>query len=446
MAKTFDTSLRIDAAGPRGIPIVNNLRFLRHNAWYALDRVASRFPGPVIPLTGGNGSVVLLRGEEGARGYFTENDVFERLSDGIFALPKGRPWSKMFDAVITFNGDRHRRSRRLLMPITHKSAMDHYGTVFAETFKRSRFARGDGEPFDMAAEFLDVTRANMLVCLLGIDVDEANVRLANDVARLLRAFQNPLVLLFRSEAAWTPHGRWLRHLASVYDRLELLIERKRADEPRRDALSILCHTVDENGDRLSTPEIAGELHGLFAAGFETTAMSMTWALLTILGTPGPFPGTEHDLDAAVRESQRLIPTVPFSLPRRVARDIEVGPTVIPKGALAFAAPLLEHHDPASFPDPGVYRPSRWTGAKVSPYAFLPYGVGQRRCLGASFADLQIRTTLGLMRRPSLLTTEVDYVIRSGATAFPGRPVFVRTGPPAPAPGPVTGSVRRLWAA
>ncbi|WP_156045974.1 hypothetical protein [Herbidospora cretacea] len=51
-----------------------------------------------------------------------------------------------------------------------------------------------------------------------------------------------------------------------------------------------------------------------------------------------------------------------------------------------------------------------------------------------------------MRWPSLLTTEVDYVIRSGATAFPGKPVYVRTGPRAPAPGPVTGSVRRLWAA
>lgn len=445
MAKMFDTSLRIDAAGPSGIPVVNNIRFLQHSAWFALDRVASGFPGPVVPLTGGNASIVLLRGEEGARRYFTDNDVFERLSDGVFSLPQGRPWSKMFEAVITFNGDRHRRARKLLMPIVHKSAMDHYATVFAQTFKRSKFAASDGEPFDMAAEFLDITRANLLICLLGLDPDDRNVELAEAVANLLGPITNPLVFMFQHERGWTPYGRWTREIAAVYDRLALLIERKRADEPRRDALSILCHTTDENGDRLSVPEIAGELHALFSAGFETTAMSMTWALLTILGTPGLSPDSEEELDAVVRESQRLIPTVPFSLPRRVARDVEVGGTTIPKGALAFAAPLLEQRDPVSFPDPGTFRPERWTGAQVSPYAFLPFGVGARRCLGASFADLQIRTTLGLMEWPSLLTTEVDYVIRHGATAFPKKPVLVRTGKRAPA-APVTGTVRRLWAA
>ncbi|GAB1823821.1 cytochrome P450 [Herbidospora sp. RD11066] len=446
MAKMFDTSLRIDAAGPSGIPVVNNLRFLRHSAWFAMDRVASAFPGPVVPLTRGNASVVLLRGEEGARRYFTENDVFERLSDGVFALPQGRPWSKMFDAVITFNGDRHRRARRLLMPIVHKSAMDHYATVFARTFKRSKFAASDGEPFDMAAEFLAITRANLLVCLLGLEPDEENAELAEAVASLLGPITNPLVFMFQREHPWTPYGRWTRDIAAIYDRLSLLIERKRADEPRSDALSILCHTTDENGDRLTTPEIAGELHALFSAGFETTAMSMTWALLTILGTPGLTVDGEEELDAVVRESQRLIPTVPFSLPRRVVEDVEVGGTTIPAGALAFASPLLEQRDPGSFPDPAVFRPGRWTDAKVSPYAFLPFGVGARRCLGAAFADLQIRTTLGLMEWPSLLTTDVDYVIRHGATAFPAKPVLVRTGKRTPAPGPVTGTVRRLWAA
>ena len=129
-----------------------------------------------------------------------------------------------------------------------------------------------------------ITRANMLTCLLGLEPDKGNVALAHAVHRLLQATLNPMVFMYQKERDWTPYGRWTRQVADVYDRLAEIIERRRAEEPRPDALSILCHTTDENGDSLTTPEIAGELHGLFAAGFETTAMSMMWALLTILGT------------------------------------------------------------------------------------------------------------------------------------------------------------------
>jgi len=449
MAKMFDTALRMDAPGPGGIPVLNNLRFLHYPAWYALDRIAPAFPGPVVPLTRGNGSIVLLRGQEAVRRYFTDNDTFHRLSDGPFTLPEGRPWSRMFDAVITFNGERHRRSRALLMPIVHRTALEHYREVFAGTFKRSRFASADREPFDMVAEFLHVTRANLLTCLLGLEPDDRNVALARSVGDLLQATVNPMVFMYQKDRGWTPYGRWVRRVAGVYDEFEAIIERRRAEEPRPDALSILCHTTDEDGDSLSTPEIAGELHGLFAAGFETTAMSMTWAMLTILGTPELTVSDEETLDGVVKESQRLIPAVPLSLPRRVTREVEIdGSPPIPRGALAFAAPLLEHRDPAAFPDPDVFRPSRWDGFRPSPYEFLPFGVGRRRCLGASFADLQIRTTLGMALEygmPELLTTEVDYRIKSGATAFPKKPIMIGAGRDGSRPRRrVTGSVTKLW--
>ncbi len=81
MAKVFDTSLRLDAPGPGGPPMLNNLRFLLHPAWYTLDRLAPLSPGPVLAATGGNGSLVLVRGEEAVRRYFTDNDAFHRLSD-----------------------------------------------------------------------------------------------------------------------------------------------------------------------------------------------------------------------------------------------------------------------------------------------------------------------------------------------------------------------------
>ncbi len=152
------------------------------------------------------------------------------------------------------------------MPIVHKSAMDHYATVFAQTFRRSKFAASDGEPFDMAAEFLDITRANTA----GLPArPRSRRRRTSSWPRPWRTCSgrssNPLVFLFQHERGWTPYGRWTRDIAAVYDRLALLIERKQADEPRRDALSILCRTPPTRTATGSAPRRSrGELHALFS--------------------------------------------------------------------------------------------------------------------------------------------------------------------------------------
>jgi cytochrome P450 len=237
-------------------------------------------------------------------------------------------------------------------------------------------------------------------------------------------------------------------VVELYERFAALIERRRAEEPARDALSILCHTVDEDGDFLTTPEIAGELHGLFVGGFETTAMTMTWALLALAGSPD-VKVVDETLDAVVKESQRLLPTVPVTLPRRAVQDVEIDGVLVPEGALMYASPMLEHLNPEVFPDPHVFRPSRWTGLNPSPSRFLPYGLGMRRCLGAAFADLQVRTILGLALErgtPELVTSHVDYGIRTLVISYPKKPVIVRFVRGAARYTPVTGSVRKLWAA
>jgi cytochrome P450 len=120
----FDTALRIDAPGPSGVPLLNNLRLIRDSAGFLLGRIAP-FEQPVVPATAGNGSVVVVRGRAGVRQVFTDNAAFHR-ADGLLDLPPGRPWSGMFEAVITANGAEHTRRRKLLMPAVHRTAMAHY--------------------------------------------------------------------------------------------------------------------------------------------------------------------------------------------------------------------------------------------------------------------------------------------------------------------------------
>ncbi|MEO3807723.1 cytochrome P450 [Sphaerisporangium sp. B11E5] len=445
----FDTSLRMRADGPRGLPVLNNLRFLTRSAFYALRAMAPYHSQPVVPVTSGNASIVVALGEPSVRQVQTDNATFHRAADGVFNIPQGRPYSRMFEAVITANGEEHRRRRRLLMPVVHRTAMEHYQEVFAETFRRSRFA-GSSEPFDMVAEFLWISKVNMLRCLLGTADPERHLDVADDILRVSDLVAHPLVILLPWERPWTPYGRWVRSTAEAYEHLARLIERRRGEPVRPDALSIICHATDEDGDRLTTEEVAGELHGFFAAGFETTAMTMTWALVTMLAAEeaGELDLTDPAmLDAVIKESQRLLPVVPLGLPRRVTADVPVnGSDPVPRGALLFTAAVVAHHDPVVFPDPYAFLPRRWLdGAAPSPYEYFPFGVGARRCLGAAFAEAQVRTTLGMIARrplPRLLTTRVDYRMKSGVTAAPRAPVHVH---PVPGPRPrLTGSVTTLW--
>ena len=459
--RMFDTSLRIPADGPRGLPVINNLRFLATSYRYVLQTMAPFHEQPVVPVTAGNGSVVVALGDAAVRQVFTDNATFHRAGEGVFSLPPDQAWSKMFQAVITANGDEHRRRRRLLMPVVQKSALDFYREIFDDTYRTSRFAdAADVRPFDMAAEFMRISKTNMLRGLLGLDDTDANRALADDVLALLKGSTRPSIILLRWNQPFTPYGRWLGTVADAYHRLVALIAERRTQPGRLDALSIICNTTDEDGDYLSTDEIAGELHAFFAAGFETTAMTMTWALLTMLASGDDLrPGGELDttdervIDAVVKESQRLLPAVPITLPRRVTTDAPIaGSPPVPAGALLFVSAAMEHHNPQVYDEPYAFRPARWLAGDEAPkpQSFFPFGIGARRCLGAAFADLQARVTLGNLGhhvdRLRLLTHDIDYHMTSGVVAGPRRPVPVSFdhGAARRSPQALTGTVNVMW--
>jgi cytochrome P450 len=143
----------------------------------------------------------------------------------------------------------------------------------------------------------------------------------------------------------------------------------------------------------------------------------------------------------------------MSLPRRVTQDVSIGGSApVPAGSMLFLSAAVEHHNPTVYPEPFAFRPQRWLGQETPrPQAFFPFGIGARRCLGAAFADLQARVTLGgigtVLPRLRLLTTHVDYRMKTGITGSPRAPIMVRFGTgtePEPAPTPITGTVNVLW--
>ena len=437
--RLYDATLRADVPGPSGSAHLINLRFWMGQVEYSRTRLASYGDVPVVGVTLGNASIVAARGSAATRQVLGDVTRFEHLSDGPLALPTGQPYSTLFDATATLNGPRSVRSRKLLMPIMHRSALHSYEKVLIRNFERSRFARPAGETFDLVAELDRLTNANMLACLIGLG--DADAELSERVTQLLVTTMDPRVFLFKVGRR-TPYGRWLRLVEGVHRDVSALIEANRDEEPRVDALSILCHATDEDGRRLSTAEIVGELHGMLASGYLTTSATMAWALIALAG------GHAHDdLGAVIKETQRLMPTVPMSLPRRVVHDVDIQGTWIPRGALLFLSTYLEHRNPQVFDRPHEFDPARWATVKPTPFEFFPYGAGARRCLGASFAEMQLRTTFELLLEtgvPELLTDHLRHYMTGGVVAAPKGEVLMRMHPPGTAVRDSSAVLERFW--
>ncbi|MBS1882594.1 MAG: cytochrome P450, partial [Actinobacteria bacterium] len=169
---------------------------------------------------------------------------------------------------------------------------------------------------------------------------------------------------------------------------------------RDDILSMLMTARFEDGTSMDDKELRDQLMTLLLAGHETTATALAWTFDLLLRHPVELgrlrisleAGEEAYLKATIAESLRLRPVVPIA-GRRLAEDLVTANLHLPAGTDVTAAIWLTHTDPASYPDPFAFRPERFLDAAPETYAWIPFGGGVRRCLGAAFAEFEMRIVL-----------------------------------------------------
>jgi cytochrome P450 len=188
-------------------------------------------------------------------------------------------------------------------------------------------------------------------------------------------------------------------------------KRRRADDlgERRDILSLLLRSEDEEGRPLTDRELRDELMTLVLAGHETTANQLAWAWERLLRAPvahtrlleavraGGDAEEPAWVEAAINEAMRSRPVVPMT-GRRIAVPWQFGPYGVPAGRPVAISILLLHHREDVYPDPFSFRPERWLGRKPGTYEWIPFGGGTRRCLGAALAMAEMRVVLREMAR------------------------------------------------
>ncbi len=147
-------------------------------------------------------------------------------------------------------------------------------------------------------------------------------------------------------------------------------------------------------------EIRDQLMTLLVAGHETTATALAWAFDFLLHDPAALArareaardGDDAFLDAIGTESQRLRPVI-TSVGREIPAPAELGGMELPAGTSVMASIYLVHTRPDVYPDPYAFRPERFDGTRPDTFAWLPFGGGVRRCIGAAFAQLEMRVVL-----------------------------------------------------
>jgi cytochrome P450 family 135 len=306
-------------------------------------------------------------------------------------------------SLLVLDGEEHMRHRRILLP----AFGGNHGPAFAETVKAATRERlgswRAGQTVRLQKEMEAISFDAILRLALGPGPQDRLEQFRELVPDMMRRCSSPFTLLpyFRHELGGvTPYAR-LQQVLEDLDRLFLdaIVERQASPiESAGDCLSLLCAATDEDGTPLPNKQIRDELLTMIMAGYETTTSALAWTFERLLRSEEVMSrlqddlaqGSEEYLDAVVKEVLRLRPVVPV-LARKVREEIALNGYTIPSGSVLMVSIFLLHLDPALHSDPTEFRPERFLNGESEPW--LPFGGGVRRCLGASFAQLEMKVVI-----------------------------------------------------
>jgi cytochrome P450 len=334
-------------------------------------------------------------------------DVFTGDPDVLRAGEGNRPLEPVVgpDSLLLLDGTRHLRRRRLVLPPFHGERLQTYAADMA-AITRDDLARWPaGTPFALEPHLRAITLAIIVRVVFGIEDADRAATLRDLIPGLVPDGGTSSLLLLpalrRDLGPRSPWGRFLAARAAVDGLLFAEIATRRADpdlQARTDILSLLLQARDEDGAPLTDRELRDELMTLLIAGHETTASALAWAFTLLMhARPDAIErvrGADGDawLDAIVAETLRLKPPLPLAV-RRTTQSIELDHHHIPAGARIGLCIYLTHRRADLYPDPLAFRPERYLDSKPETYSWLPFGGGIRRCVGAAFAQLEMRTVL-----------------------------------------------------
>jgi cytochrome P450 len=310
------------------------------------------------------------------------------------------------NSVILLDEGPHLRQRKLLLPAFHGERMQRLSGLMSELAEREVASWPLEQPVALHPPVRRLTLEIILRAVFGLERGAQLDELRDLLTEILAFGDSPLSLIPPAQRLLKgrgPVGRMERISARADELIFGLIEERRGEHgDGEDVLSMLLGARDEDGEPMTAPELRDELVTALVAGHETTASQLAWAFERIAREPHVQRRLHAELDdgadeayltATINEILRRRPVLPNAEPRLVKQPIEVGGIRYEPGVVLFASAYLVHHDPAIYPDPYAFRPERFLEQAPATYAWIPFGGGVRRCIGAAFAEYEMRTIL-----------------------------------------------------
>lgn len=407
----------VDVPGPK-IPHLSMIRYMREPLAFLRD-CAVRYGDPFLLHVFGRW-VVNMADPEGARAMFTlPPEHTQAFQPRTLAPLLGD------NALILIHGEPHRRDRKLLTPPFHGTRMRAYADLIRRLTRKHSAQWSVGRPFDIQTFTQAATLEIILEAVFGVIEPERALRFQQAVGAYITQF-NPTVLTLASLRSALP---WLVDASSSWktsqSRLSALREllfaeislrrQESSSATRQDILSLLIDARYDDGSPMSDQHICDEMVTLLLAGHETTALTLSWAFYELGRHPQVTERLRAELaamtsaedaeelsrlpylDAFCNEVQRLHPVIAW-VPRTLRVPMEFRGHHIPAGMAIAVCTALIHERPDLYPEPQQFRPERFIERKFSPFEFMPFGGGNRRCIGAAFATYETKIILAEILR------------------------------------------------
>ncbi|MBD2136408.1 cytochrome P450 [Anabaena sp. FACHB-1237] len=324
------------------------------------------------------------------------------------------------NSVITLSGTEHQRQRQLLMPSLHGERMKNYTNIINNITKEVINQQPVNQPFSARALTQNITLKVIMSAVFGIKEGLRSQKLEALIKEILdqgtsifSAILLHIPALQQSIGNLSLWGKQVQRQEAINQIIytEIQERRNKLDSSRNDIFTLLLQAQDENGEFMTDVELRDELITLLTAGHETTATALSWALYWIYKNPEILEKLQAEIDslpdntdintifklpylnAVYCETLRIYPVGMSTFPRIVEKPISIGGYELEIGTIVMGSIYLTHHREDIYPQPQKFNPERFLEKQFSPYQFLPFGGGARRCIGLAFAQMEMKLAI-----------------------------------------------------